>query len=846
MRTVESDSVPTLVEPLTRREAEVLGLLAAGYSRPEIAARLTVTLSSVKFHLQHLYSKLGANSKRQAVSYAQALGLLAPSAPPAAFRSGRAADPGPAPRHNLPLQMTRFFGREGELAQVRARLDENRLVTLTGAGGVGKTRLALRAAEELLPGYTDGVWLVELAPLTDPALVPQQVAASLGLRDEPGQPLLDTLIAYLRARQALLVLDNCEHLLAACAHLSDRLLRACLRVRVLATSREPLGVAGEVVCAVASLAFPAPGQLPPLNQLADYTAIRLFVDRARLVRPDYQAAPHNAAALAHICQLLDGIPLALEMAASRLRWLNTNELAARLDDAFPLLTNGSREAPPRQQTLRATIDWSYALLTPEERQLFQRLSIFAAGFTLAAAEAVCAPAGPPGAAGETPAPPPVEVVEALAALVEKSLVVAERQPGHDTRYRLLETVRQYAREKLAAAGETDRLRARHMDYYVRLVRTTVPHLPPAERRLWVQRYKAERDNIRQVLEWSFSDVNQPASGPQFLLDLSDDQWATYGEERDWYQRAVDWCENHAGISPALHARLLGRASGPVAGNDPYAARPLAERAVALSRALGPAGRELLRCTLTDLAWIYLWGLNAPEQAQPLFAEAEAIFLELAATDYSPERYQAELIRITFAKVQLAIGLGHYPAAKTHASEYLRLAAACADRSAAIGPYWTLGVACLKLGEYEPARGHLLTALRLAEEFEALIQADVLRWLATVDWRQGQLERALDYARASLREAEKIGDRNMIASDLGVCAGIAAEQGQAARAARLSGASAALYARQKRLPWEDSSVDTLLPGWREGPDAAVITAAFEVGQALNVEQAMAFAFSESAA
>ena len=356
----ELPGVEPLSEALTAREREILERLAQGYTAPEIAEQLTLALSTVKWHVEHVYGKLGVNSKRQALTRAQALGLLAGSAPTSPAQPPASPAQPPATQHNLPVQVTRFFGREAELAHIGARLSEDHLVTLTGLGGVGKTRLALRAAEELLGDYPDGVWLVELAALSDPDLVPQQVAATLSLRDVPGRPVLETLTACLRQRQTLILLDNCEHLLDGCARLCDALLRACPGLRLLVCSREPLRVAGEVILLVPSLPFPAAGQSHSPQHIEDYASVRLFTDRARLVRPDYQVAPHNAASVAGICQRVDGIPLAIEMAAARINTLSAEQLAGRLDDAFRLLTSGSRTALPRQQTLRATIDWSYS------------------------------------------------------------------------------------------------------------------------------------------------------------------------------------------------------------------------------------------------------------------------------------------------------------------------------------------------------------------------------------------------------------------------------------------------------------------------------------------------------
>jgi predicted ATPase len=346
---------------------------------------------------------------------------------PADFPPLRTLDARP---HNLPLQVTSFVGRERELAEVGRLLAAGRLATLTGPGGTGKTRLALHAAADALEGHPDGVWLAELAALADPALVPQAVAAAVGVREEPGRPLLPTLTAALAPRRVLLVLDNCEHLLDACARLVDALLRACPHVRLLCTSREALGIAGEAVWRVPSLAVPAAaaGLHAPVGPdaagLARSAAVRLFVDRAAAVRPGFALTEENAAAVARVCARLDGIPLAIELAAARVRVLPPRQLLARLDDRFRLLTGGSRTALERHQTLQATVDWSYALLAQPERAVFARLAVFAGGWTLEAAEAVCAGDGIEA----------VEVLDLLTRLADRSLVVVEEQPDGTARY----------------------------------------------------------------------------------------------------------------------------------------------------------------------------------------------------------------------------------------------------------------------------------------------------------------------------------------------------------------------------------------------------------------------------
>ncbi|MGE5222701.1 MAG: AfsR/SARP family transcriptional regulator, partial [Omnitrophica WOR_2 bacterium] len=339
--------------------------------------------------------------------------------------------PSQKPRPNLPLELTRFFGREKEITQVKERLAEGRLVTLTGSGGVGKTRLSLRVIEEVQEDFTDGAWFVEMASLSDPELVVYQVAVSLGLREDPSIPVLDTLKHSLESKVSLLVLDNCEHLLQACAGLADVLLRACPGLKILASSREPLGVAGEAIFRVPSLPFPDRGQALSPESIDRYDSVRLFVDRARQVLPGYQITAQNAASLAAICRRLDGIPLAIELAAARMNLLTVEELANRLDHTFHLLSGGNRTALPRHQTLRATIDWSYNLLNEKERLLLRRLAALAGDWDLAGAEGVSAGAGLD----------EFEILDLLGSLVNKSMVTALRSQGSQTRYRMLEMIR---------------------------------------------------------------------------------------------------------------------------------------------------------------------------------------------------------------------------------------------------------------------------------------------------------------------------------------------------------------------------------------------------------------------
>ncbi len=492
-------------------------------------------------------------------------------------RSVRQQHPAPPRhvRHNLPSQLTSFIGREREIDDIKRLLAGARFLTLTGAGGCGKTRLALQVAAELLPDCPDGVWIVDLAALSDPTFVPQAAASTLGVPERPNRPPLESLVEALRRKSLLLVLDNCEHLLDACRQLADALLRRCPHVRILATSREPLGISGEPAYRVPSLSLPRPDSVFTLNDLARYEALRLFLDRASVSQPEFRVTTRNLPATVQVCSRLDGIPLAIELAAARVRVLTVEQIAARLDDRFGLLTGGGRAALPRQRTLRATMDWSYALLSEKEQALLRRLSVFAGACTLAAVEAICA-----GDNLESS-----EILDVLTQLLDKSLVQMENRDG-EARYRLLETVREYSRARLGQAGETESTRRRHRDWYLALAERAAPELRGPNQIAWLERLEDDHDNFWVALDWTRGDGGADAVGLRLATALYE-FWEIHGhfiEARTWLDEML---RLDKGAPPTLRVRALNLA-GHLAytQGDPQRVSVLCEEARALAKAAG--------------------------------------------------------------------------------------------------------------------------------------------------------------------------------------------------------------------------------------------------------------------
>jgi non-specific serine/threonine protein kinase len=540
------------------------------HKRPEW---ISVQDSSASAELEHLIYK--CLEKEREHRYQSVKDLLTDLGHLGGTIAGGPLRSSPARRHNLPLQLTKFIGRERQIEELRKILDDARLLTLTGSGGCGKTRLGLQIASELVRNFTDGVWLVELAAISNPELVPQVVASALGVQDEPGRPFTQRLADFLEAKQLLLLLDNCEHLAAACATLVETLLKSCADLKILATSRQSLSVSGETLWRVPSLSFPdnekAAIRVP---EVGEYEAVRLFVERARHVS-SFELNEPNAIAVVEICNRLDGIPLALELAAARLNVLSVHQVAQRLRDRFRLLAGHMTSSLPRQQTLRRTIDWSHNLLSYPEQTLFQRLAVFAGRFSLEAVEAVCSGQDLLSA----------DVLDLLSGLVEKSMVFVDSK-SLEVRYRMLETLREYGLEKLREQGEESRTRDKHSEFFVRLAERIEPELYKSEAVHWYDRLELDHQNILTAVEWCHSTEGRSLAALR-LAGALHPFWVVRGHR--YYdhlkQMLLHALENDRGQVPkAIRAKAL-HAAGALS-EDLNAARLLYEESLRLWTDLG--------------------------------------------------------------------------------------------------------------------------------------------------------------------------------------------------------------------------------------------------------------------
>jgi predicted ATPase/DNA-binding CsgD family transcriptional regulator len=675
----------------------------------------------------------------------------------------------PILKQNLPASVSSFIGREQELRDIRQGLREHRLITLTGAGGTGKTRLALEAAASQLNQFADGVWLVEFAGLSTSDLVVQTIAKVLALPEAPDLAPIEQLGAFLQSRRLLLVLDNCEHLIEECARITAFLLARCPRLVVLATSREPLSIDGETILRVPPLHLPDPVQPVKLPSLIGYDAVRLFVERAHAVEPSFQLMAINAAAVVEICRRLDGLPLALEFAAARVKVLGVIQIAERLNHALHLLTRGNTVAPPRHQTLRAMLDWSHDLLPVQAQTVLRRLSVFAGGFTLEAAEAVCA--------SDDIAQP--DVLDLLSDLVDKSLVDVERRQVEPRRYRLLETIRQYSQEQLERAGETIPFYLRHTQWCLTLVAGAEEGLRGAEQAAWFEQLEREHDNLRM----GFSRASDPAMQLQLASALFY-FWSRRGylsEGRRWLTLALG---NAQSLHPTpAHAKALYSAAQlAYLQGDPAAAHSLALQSIAVSKQVDDTQSYAYALTFLGLAAAQQ---GDSETARSVGAESVACFREvgdawgLAMALYCLGTTIKEAGKYHLARPLIEESMGLFRMAGDQWGEALVL----------------LGVGSLEFPgrSYGAARAAFEASLTLFQQFGDIWGVNAALYsLGEVALKQQDYATARSRLQAVLSSRSDLGDTRGIAEAFAELAAVARAQGQHRTAATLGGASEALF------------------------------------------------------
>jgi predicted ATPase/class 3 adenylate cyclase len=673
--------------------------------------------------------------------------------------------------NNLPHQVTSFVGRERELADIARLLGENRLLTLVGMGGLGKTRLSLQVADAQMESFPDGVWFVELAPLRDPRLVTQLVATALGVKEDAQRPVAEAVANYARDRRLLLILDNCEHILSSCAEFARWLLLSAPLAKILASSREPLYVYGEATYTIAGLAVPESPATSSAPAASRYEAVRLFVDRARAVQPTFEIGPANAQAVASICRQLDGIPLALELAAARVRTIPVQEIAVRLGDRFRLLTSRDSTVLPRQQTLRALIDWSYDLLAPGEQALLRQLAVFAGGWTLEAAEAVCEC-------------PEQSVIDMLSRLVEKSLVVLDPDSG---RYRLLETVRLYAQDRLNESGEGESARDRHLAFYCAFAAGAKAKLvgPEAD---WLSRVDRELENILVAHDWA----NQAKRGGELGLGL------VTPVKFYWFHRGL----------LELGLRLTVEALE----------RPGAQK------------RDLARCKGLFDAGQFLYFTGRYSQARPYLEDSLAIARELG----DEKGVAAVLQPLGMA----ALGQGQFVTAGDYLEEALALAVKRGNKRELAAALTVLAQLRRVEGRPDAARQLYEQGLAIAVELDdkesvAISLLDLVMVSDLADWK-----RMREMLLEALAIADELLSTRVMLSALEVCAGLAAVQTAWERAAQFYGAAEALAERTalRRDPADEAYLAPLIGKARDALGSAQFSAAESAGRVLPYERA----------
>lgn len=728
-----------------------------------------------------------------------------------------------APQHNLPAQPTRFIGRQKELADVRAMLlrQEVRLVSLTGPGGTGKTRLSLEIASALLEHFPEGVYFIPLAEIADPQLVVSKIAQQLEVQEAGSQPLLENLKDYLRDRSFLLVLDNFEQVVSAAPLLTD-LLGASPGLKALITSRVVLNLRGEHEYAVPPLLLPETVEGASIERLAEYESIQLFVERSRAADPAFALSDENAGSVSEICRRLDGLPLAIELAAARIKLLTPREMLARLSDRLRLLTGGARDLPARQRTLRNTLDWSYSLLNPDEQRLYARLGVFVGGFTLEAAEAVCNPDNR------------LDVMEGVLSLVNNSLLQQSKSEQGQSRYRMLETIRAYALEKLEEHADLAEMRRQHAQFYAAMViQETDKKLFSPEATFWLNWIESQYDNIHAALVWSQESPQSFALGLQLAADLI---WFWY--RRGYFNEGRTWTE-HMLSSPLVRDYSLERAIALINNaqmamwqSDLDVAEARSKEGLSIVQAL--ENEELMPVAMI-ITGVALINMGKDRQAHSILQEAQALFKEFDL----PYQYAIVLVHLG----NVALGLGDPDEAQGWLEQALEVMRKHGDE-------WGLSFALNNLGEVARVRGDYPLARAYYVESEALLRstrdhgdlARLVHSLGYVAQQEGDYEQAEARFQESLAMFRRLGNKRGIAECLAGLAGLAARQGRVQWGAALLAAAQALLSASRASWWPADRVEiehnrSMMQAALDGQD---FQAAWSSGQAMTLDQAIAYA------
>ncbi|MGQ0600695.1 MAG: LuxR C-terminal-related transcriptional regulator [Anaerolineales bacterium] len=733
---------------------------------------------------------------------------------------------------NLPVQLTSFIGRERELTEVERLLSTSRLVTLAGAGGCGKTRLALQVAEAVSNRYQDGVWLVALASLRDPALVPQLITKTLGILQAPAQPALESLLKYLQSKEMLLLLDNCEHMIDDCAQLAQEILSRASVLRILATSREPLAIAGETVYPLSGLAWPSIGvELGDNPQaLIHYDAVRLLVERTRAVLPHFGVTPANVLSIVEICRRLDGLPLALELASARSNVLTHQEISERLGDRFSLLVSRQRSEPdPRHRTLRTAMDWSYDLLSTPEQVMLRRLSVVAGGCSLATAEAVCAGNGVKRE----------QVLDLLSSLVNKSLVVAQTLQGGEARYHLLETIRQYAQEKLMASDEGSVIHDQHLQCFLELTEQTAPKLSGKYQQLWLNWLEGEYDNIRVALAWSLESARLESdrieAGLRIAIALIQ-FWTVrdYAEEGlAWFERLIAQQHEEASLPVRVTALAYAAFLARFRGNSSVPMR-YGREAAALAAAAGHESKLALALAL--VAQAHAAGAAGDHHTAFILAQ-QVLHLNRELGD----SYVSVMAASTF--FSSAVSLGKYDEVQAMLDEALPLAREAGDNFLVAMLFNSSGDLARCKRNYAQAQTSYEESLSLLRALDAVRDvASVLHNLGHTCLHLGEVERAQALFSESLTIQQAQRNTPGVAECLMGFAALASVQDQHAAGARLLAAAVALGGKHITSIWAATRLEYehYLALVRARLSETEFHAAQASGRALSLEQAVACA------